>query len=147
MEAITYPTSFQAVDMVIYDPDKGRVLLGRKHGKHQFRFVGGFVDPADASLEDAAVREKCEEAGINLECDRPRYLFSMRMDDPRYRNSTHKVMTAVMMMTYVYGGTKAGDDIEEVAWFPVREIMDNLDTLVVSEHRPIVKRLYEEAYI
>jgi bifunctional NMN adenylyltransferase/nudix hydrolase len=138
-----YDTSFQAVDMFVVNDFLGEVLLGRKAGKDEYRFLGGFVDPKDESLEQAATREKNEEAGINLECGKPQYLFSQRMDDPRYRNSRHKVMTAMFRLPYVFGFAKGGDDIEEVQWFGKEYLKKNYRKFVARDHWILVRRLIE----
>jgi bifunctional NMN adenylyltransferase/nudix hydrolase len=153
--AIIYPTSFQAVDIVVFNRATNEILLGSKYDKphktpkKEKRFIGGFVDPADASLEVAARRELGEEAGRNLEVSDPKYLGSFRVDDPRYRDSIHKIMSAVFFCEFVYGFATAGDDIAEVSWV-------NLDTFRVSynkagylapEHIPLVEMLIQKGVV
>src|ERR1017187_4422194 len=108
-----YPISYQRTDAVILDEVGSRLLLGKKKKEPLFRFVGGFVDPKDKSLEEASIRERREETGINLECSKPEYLFSFRVDDPRFKKGPDKIMSAVFGYTYVFGIPKAGDDIDE----------------------------------
>jgi bifunctional NMN adenylyltransferase/nudix hydrolase len=138
-----YDTSFQAVDMWIVNDTHNEVLLGRKAGKDEFRLLGGFVDPKDQSLEEAATREKNEEGGINLECSPPKYLFSQRMDDERYKNSRHKVMTAVFRLDYVFGMARGGDDIEQVHWFGKDYLKKNYRKFVAREHWVLIRKLIE----
>lgn len=138
-----YDTSFQAVDMFIINPNTDEILLGRKAGQHEFRFLGGFVDPKDGTLEAAATREKNEEGGQSLECAKPEYLFSQRMDDPRYRNSRHKVMTAMFRLRYIFGFGQAGDDIEEVNWFKTNYVRKNYKSFVARDHWVLIHRLID----
>ena len=140
IEETRYPTSFQTTDCFVMN-NVPEILLGRKPTEDKFRLIGGFVDPKDVSLEMAAVRELKEEAGINLECSYPKYLFSNRQDDPRYRNSEHKILTAVFEFQYLFGYAKAGDDIAEVKWFDQIDIKENYKTLVVPTHHPLIERL------
>jgi bifunctional NMN adenylyltransferase/nudix hydrolase len=60
-----YPTSFQATDCVIIHREAGKLLLGKKKIQTGWRFLGGFVDPKDDSLELANARERQEEAGLD----------------------------------------------------------------------------------
>jgi bifunctional NMN adenylyltransferase/nudix hydrolase len=141
-EKIVYDTSFQATDAVIRNAQNDMFLLG-KRDKGLWRFIGGFVDPKDASLEDSAKRERIEEAGINLECDNPKYLFSFRVNDPRYRESRHKIMSAVFLHDYIFGFARAGDDIKHVEWFAAYLIRANYKDLIVETHWPIVEKMME----
>ncbi len=122
-----YPTSFQATDAFVYNNENETLLLGRKKWDNgKWRFVGGFVDPKDLSLEDAAYRERIEEAGKNLECEKPKYLFSIRIDDPRYRESEHKIMSAVFLHQFIFGHAVAGDDIDDgMEWFSIFYLRNN----------------------
>lgn len=132
---IFYDTSYQAVDAIIHD--KNKFLLGRKKDEKKFCFIGGIVDPfLDKSLEMAVVREKNEEVGIGLECSFPKYTFSFRVDDPRYRDSRHKIMSAVFFMNYIFGIANTTEEIVEIKWFSRIELLkkDN----VVEWHFPII---------
>ncbi len=141
-----YPTSFQATDCVIRNIHNQQLLVGRKKGSKLFRFVGGFVDPKDQSLEDACQREKFEESGV-FECSRPKYLFSFRVKDPRYINSIDKVMTAVFICEYIFGKPEAGDDIEEVAWVGFTKLKEEYKEIIAPEHFPIVEYLIKNNII
>jgi bifunctional NMN adenylyltransferase/nudix hydrolase len=146
----TWPISFQSVDVVIYDLYKG-FLLGRKvtDKKNQFRFIGGYVDVGDESLEDAAERETSEEA--NLSCvypnTKPIYLFSSRVEANRYKDSKDKLMTAVFLVYCPMGDTKAGDDIVEVKWFKADELMENYRKLIAPVHKPIFKKFIKSGVV
>lgn len=131
----------QTTDSVIINEHDETMLLGRKRREKLFRFIGGKVDPTDTSLEQSSVREKNEEAGINLECSRPEYLGSFLVDDPRYRQSEDKMMTAVFLSYQLWGFGKAGDDIEEIQWFGIDTIKKNFKTMIVEEHYPIMELL------
>ena len=144
---IKYDTSFQTTDCFVINREKKEILLGRKHTESKFRLIGGFVDPADLSLEDAAKRELREEAGANLECSHPQYLFSNRQDDPRYRDSRDKILTAVFRFEYLFGFATAGDDIKEVGWFGDYYIKLNYKEMVVETHWPLIEKLIENGVI
>ena len=131
--------SYQTVDIALLRYPEQTVLLGKKHRKDgtRWRFIGGFVDPTDSSLEGSALRELREEAGATLQCHELHYLGSFRIDDPRYRDEPDAIMTA-FFATYILGGTPVpGDDIDELQWFPLADIAE----LIIPEHRPLAESL------
>lgn len=123
-----YPISYQTVDIAIVNSLKNQVLLGRKSGETKYRFIGGFVDPYDQTLELAAKREAREECG-DIETDDYKYIGSFRINDWRYRKEKDKIMTALFVAEFIYGSVRAGDDIEEVKWF-------NIESLTADDFEP-----------
>jgi bifunctional NMN adenylyltransferase/nudix hydrolase len=131
------PTSFQTVDVAILRADE--TLLGRKkQDGNKWRFIGGFVDPTDRSLEYAARREVNEEAG-DIEIDDITYLASFRIKDHRYRGSPDQILTAFFASTFQFGRVKAGDDVDEVAWYP----LDVITKIIAPAHAPLADRLLQ----
>ncbi|MFZ2188863.1 MAG: NUDIX domain-containing protein [Candidatus Moraniibacteriota bacterium] len=131
-----FPISFQTVDIAVVRHEDQAVLMGRKKiDGEKYRFIGGFVDPADDSLEMAAHRELREEAGP-IDCHNFTYLGSWRVSDYRYRAEEDKVMTAFFVTYKLCGRECAGDDIDELAWIPIWDCKK----VVIKEH----KRLAEE---
>ena len=140
-----YPTSFQACDNVIVNREAGKILLVMKPKETLWRFSGGFVDPADTSLEAAAVRERIEELSINLEVTSPTYVGSFRVADPRYEDKPDKIMSAIMLSFFIFGRPQASDDLKggKVQWFTKDYIRRNYKTRVMPAHRPLVEKLIE----
>lgn len=134
-----YPVSYQATDTAIINFDTQQILLGRKSEESKFRFIGGFVDVADESLEMSAKREVTEECG-DIETDQYEYINSLRIDDWRYKNSEDKIMTAFFCCHFIFGHPEPKDDIAELKWF-------NLSTLsekdMEPEHHLLLKSLKE----
>lgn len=119
-----YPVGMSVVDVLIYKRVKDELcfLLGRKHREKDFRIIGGFFDVTkDTSLEDAALREMKEEVG-ELKVAQPVYVMSKKIDDWRYRDNQHKIVSSLFVIEYVQGEPKAGDDIEEVLWVRVKDL-------------------------
>lgn len=107
---------FQTVDIAVCRKDE--VLLAQKVEDGGFyRFVGGFVDAADKSLEAAAAREAREETG--LEISPPRYVGSFQIQDWRYRNGPEQTLTALFRCEYLFGTARGQDDIDAVKWVPL----------------------------
>ena len=133
------PLVFQTVDVAVVDADHERVLLGGKlEDEGKLRFIGGFVDGADPSLEVAARRECFEESG-GLEVADFRYVGSMKIDDWRYRGARDSIMTAFFVATHVYGMPRASDDLDgTLGWLPLTE---KTATDMVEEHQALFAML------
>lgn len=150
-----YPVSYQAVDIVVIDKSLNEILMGSKWKdksctviKNEIRFLGGFVDPKDNSLEAAAVRELKEEAGPNLEISKPVYVGSFRVDDPRYRDSQDKIMSAVFVCERIYGFARGGDDIAVTEWINIEVLKRQYEKMTIAkEHIPLIELLIQKGII
>lgn len=143
-----FPTVYSTVDIaVINTRDLGNgpentILMARKPTESQYRFVGGFVDIKDESIEHAALRELYEETGLTVGLQGLKYVGTARVDDWRYRkNPAEKIMTHLFVGQYSHGSPTASDDISEVRWFPIAQIFQEFKTLVVPTHHILVEKL------
>lgn len=145
-EPIIFPTSFQCTDSFVFNRFKNTCFLGRKKDENTYRLIGGFVDPSDLSLELAAARELKEEfPGAVLVNKKPIYLGSFRINDKRYVNSIHKVMTALFLFeAHESSILVAGDDIEEIKEFKIDEIRD---LIIISPcHHILIQAFFDYLY-
>jgi ADP-ribose pyrophosphatase YjhB (NUDIX family) len=120
--SLLYPTSYQCVDIVAHVNFDDIVMI-RKPGCHQWQLPGGFVDVADGTLEDAALREFEEETRICATA--AKYVTSRRISDYRYTGRRDQVMTALFEVPITAQQTSsmfASDDAEEIGLFAVSEI-------------------------
>ena len=142
-----YPTAYPTVDVCAFNKS-GEILMARKPNETAWRFVGGFVDVADKSLEAAAKREFYEETGGNCNVDNFKYITSQKVDDWRYRKEDSGIMTTLFLCEYMNGMAKASDDIAEVKWVPIREFSnyDGIRTKVIYEHRELMQTLVNKVY-
>ena len=129
-----YPTAYQTVDIAIIKPEEKLVLLAKKPGEKQWRFIGGFSDPASESLEQDARREAQEETGVSV--NDPVYLGSTKVPDWRYRSEMDCIKTAFFVATYMFGKAEAADDIAECEWFPYSYVVPEN---IVPEHVKLVE--------
>jgi bifunctional NMN adenylyltransferase/nudix hydrolase len=140
------PVAYPTVDITVAN-DNGEILLGRKPSEKLFRFIGGFVDPSDASYEMAAKRELHEEAG-GIAISEPVYMMSQKIDDWRYAKEESGIITSLYLAKRMFGMATAGDDIAEVKWVKVEDLSD-LDTLqykIVPEHLELMKKFITKVY-
>ena len=141
-----YPVSYQTVDIACLGSGGHRILLCRKPNEDNFRFIGGFVDTSDQSLELAAKREFMEETGGNAEIEDIRYIGSFRVNDWRYKKGRDKIMTSLFMCEMSFGSLTPSDDISELQWIGVSEFKADgfIEKNIVEEHIPLAKRVLEE---
>ena len=106
----------------------GILLLGlraahtREPGK--WSFPAGFVDRGE-QVESAAIREVAEETGLHVTLSPVLDLLS-KAGEP--------TVLAVYAATSVVGTARAGDDLDELGWFPV----DSLPPLAFAHDHQIV---------
>lgn len=130
-----YPTCYPTVDVAIVDKSRGMVLLGKKEGEAELRFIGGFADPKSPNYEADARREVMEETSI--EVDGLVYIGSTIINDWRYRKETDKIKTMFYVGTYIHGRPQAADDIAHVEWVSIADlIMGNVK--IMSDHQELV---------
>jgi bifunctional NMN adenylyltransferase/nudix hydrolase len=141
-----YSTTFPTVDVCAYN-DKGEILLARKPNEELYRFVGGFVDATDVSLERAAYREFMEEvSGSHI--NELQYILSQKVDDWRYRKEKDGIMTTLFLGRFGHGQVKASDDIAEVVWVDAAKFSNPnfIQRNIMPEHREIMAKLIQKVY-
>ena len=149
MYKVNFPVAFHTVDMAIVK-NKEEVLLVQKPAEVTsglWRFPGGFVDPADSCAEAAALREANEETGMSfgnfnfVYSQAARYIGSMKIDDPRYRESPHKIITSFYMLEWAKGMAGEGkDDIAKTKWFGIVDLLN----MSVSEISKIINPIHTD---
>jgi bifunctional NMN adenylyltransferase/nudix hydrolase len=143
-EQRAFPLVYSTVDIGLIDKTFNFVLLGRKKNETLWRFPGGFVDPTDDSKEEAWYRELKEEVpgGIGKWLIHPEYVCSSIIPDSRYPGRD-KIMTTMFagMVKFDEENLKAGDDLEEVRLFDMRN--HDLYEVITPDHHVVLKRFLD----
>lgn len=121
-----YRNPAPTVDIVIYSPGRGVVLVERKNPPLGWALPGGFVEYGE-SLEEAACREAAEETGLTVVLNGVIGVYSSPGRDPRQ----HTITTAFFASPLANRDPDGGDDAAAARFFP----LDALPPLVFDHAR------------
>ena len=116
-----YSNPFPTVDALIYEPDKGIVLIDRKFEPFGWALPGGFVDYGE-TVEAAAVREAFEETGLRVTLQGLLGIYSDPSRDPR----VHTITTVFEARAENYSTLSGGDDAKDARFFPLDKLPANI---------------------
>lgn len=136
-----YPTSYQKVDVAVFNEEENQLLLSKKTDEDKYRFIGGFVEVKDTSLEHTAKRKFMDEAGAEIAITE--YIGSFRVDDWRYRSERDKIMTTLFKAKYLFGHLEPSDDVEELRWFDLKDLKEigGIQKIVIEEQQSMMSIL------
>lgn len=120
-----YKNPFPTVDIVIYDPARGVVLVERKNEPHGWAIPGGFIDYGEPAPL-AAVREAREETGLDVVLTGLLGVYSEPGRDPRH----HTISTVYTAQAKNPEAMAGGDDAARADFFP----LDALPADLVFDH-------------
>lgn len=127
-------TPLLAVDIIIElidRPEKSIVLIERRNPPFGWALPGGFVDVGE-TLEQAAVREACEETCLEVKLKVLLGCYSNPQRDPR----GHTV--SPVYIAEARGVPEAADDAKNLRCVPVTDLPDDLvfdHGLILSDYR------------
>ena len=135
-----YSNPFPTVDAIIYEPDRGIVLIDRKFEPLGWALPGGFVDYGE-SVEQAAIREAMEETNLPVHLRELLGVYS----DPARDARRHTISTVFIASTDVPEALRGGDDAAKAAFFS----LESLPTELAFDHARILedfRRRHAAAY-
>lgn len=141
-ESAPYPPIFVTADSVVIA--LGHVLLVKRKvnpGKGCYALPGGFVNHNE-SIQKACLRELKEETGLDVGSKelngslKLTHVFDHPLRDPRGRVITHAFMFELNVKTLPH--IEAGDDAQDVQWFPLYKIEQN-ESSFFNDHAQIIK--------
>ncbi|WP_320172580.1 NUDIX hydrolase [Maridesulfovibrio sp.] len=127
-DVVIYRNPVPTVDIIIFDPQRGVVLIERNNPPLGWALPGGFVDYGE-SLEHAAVREAREETGLEVSLTGLVGVYSMPWRDDRQ----HTISITYSAVASDPGALAAGDDAGNARFFQLDALPD-----LVFDHRDIL---------
>ena len=113
----TYRNPVPTVDIVIYDRERGIVLVDRKNPPYGNSLPGGFIDEGE-SAEHAAIREAFEETNLKVKLTGLLGVYSDPSRDPR----RHTISTVYIAQPLNPEQLRAGDDAAKVAFYSMEAL-------------------------
>ena len=103
---------------------------------------GAFAAANSAGIyANGAFAKANNEAGVNINVDKPVYVTSFRVKDWRYQSEEDKIMTTLFKCKYLWGSIEPSQEISELKWFDLDE---NLLNLIVEEHLELMRDLIKK---
>ena len=112
---------------VIVEDDKGNVLLQLRKDNHCWAYAGGSVE-LDEVVEEAAKRELFEETGLIAKQLELYGIFSGKQIHYIYPNGDEVSNIDIVYICRDYEGEliTSNDETEELRWFKIDEMPDNI---------------------
>lgn len=112
-----YRNPSPTADVIIYDPDRGVVIIKRKNYPFGYAIPGGFIDEGEQA-EAAAIREMKEETGLDVELTGVLGVSSRPDRDPR----GHTLTVVFIGKPLNPGSLRGGDDALDARFYPLDQI-------------------------
>lgn len=116
-----YANPAPTVDVVIYDPNRGVVIIERRNEPYGYAIPGGFIDEGEQA-ECAAVREMREETSLDINLLGLLGVYSGPRRDPR----RHTISTVFVGSPKNPDALHAGDDAATAKFYQLNDLPEPL---------------------
>lgn len=119
---VRFPIVYSTVDCMIIRKSwlfGKQILLGLKNNTQKWCIPGGFIDRYEHS-EDAIKRELSEECP-HIKYKKLQYIRDAVIADKRYLDTKDSILTHLYQAEYVSGELIAGDDLDRLEFFSVKD--------------------------
>lgn len=113
----THRNPTPTVDILVFSPSRGVLLIERLNPPHGWALPGGFVDYGE-SVEQAAVREAKEETGLDVVLTSLLGVYS----DPDRDARMHTMSVVFVAQALDLAQLKAGDDAGKAKFFALNAL-------------------------
>ncbi len=120
-------------DVIIYDEEKGIVLIERGNEPFGYALPGGFIDEGE-TVEYAATREMMEETNLEVELLGILGIYSNPKRDPRF----HTMTTTFVGKAKDISKLNAGDDAKNAQFYPI----DALPNPLCFDHSKMISDFF-----
>lgn len=118
---VRYANPVPTTDVVIYDKNRGVVLIQRRNPPYGYALPGGFIDEGETA-EHAAVREMKEETSLDVNLIGLLGVYSRPDRDPR----SHTLSIVFVGEAENADTLCAGDDASDAAFFSLNSLPDDI---------------------
>ncbi len=115
--AFRFPVYNSAVSMVIFNPDKDKILLIQQYGRKSNILVAGYINKGETP-QQALQREIKEEVNLNA--------VSWDYNDSMYFEKTETLMHNFVVVTDSEDFTLKENEVDKAQWFSIKESVENI---------------------
>ncbi len=131
---VKYSNPYPTADVVIYNEQRGIVLVRRRHEPLGMALPGGFIEEGE-SAEHAAVREMKEETALDVQLLGLLGVYSHPLRDARCHTLTTVFVGRAIHPEHLH----AGDDAAAAAFYP----LDALPRPLCFDHERIIQHFQD----
>lgn len=112
-----FPVYSSAVSMVIFNPDKDKILLIQQYGKESNILVAGYINKGETP-QQALQREMAEEVSLHA--------TEWNYNDSMYFEKTETLMHNFVVVADSENFRIKENEVDKAQWFGIKDAVDNI---------------------